>query len=135
MTTWKINGREFPSDALLSAEAGRLPPHRAVRTPKGTWVFLRGHSYFVEAVRAARARAGDIASAGDGTIVSPMPGKIFKLLVKKGDAVKTGQELVVLEAMKMEHAMRSPCDGNITELKIAVGELVEAGQVLAIVGT
>jgi 3-methylcrotonyl-CoA carboxylase alpha subunit len=97
------------------------------------WVFLRGRTYFVEAVRQVRSHVGESSLAGDGTIVSPMPGKIFKLLVAEGDAVKAGQDIVILEAMKMEHALRAPRDGKIAGLKIVPGELVEAGQTLAVV--
>lgn len=133
MTAWKINGRDVPAEVISGAgAAGPLPRHRAARAPQGTWVFLRGRSYFVEAVRASRPGHSQ-PGADDGTVVTPMPGKIFKLLVGKGDTVKAGQELVVLEAMKMEHALKAPRDGKIAELKVLAGELVESGQVVAVV--
>jgi acetyl-CoA/propionyl-CoA carboxylase, biotin carboxylase, biotin carboxyl carrier protein len=52
------------------------------------------------------------ASASDHPVVkSPMPGKVIKLSVSHGDTVKAGDNLVVLEAMKMEHVITAPCDG------------------------
>ncbi len=51
-------------------------------------------------------------SSSDHPVVkSPMPGKVIKLSVAHGDKVKAGQNLVVLEAMKMEHVITAPCDG------------------------
>lgn len=63
-------------------------------------------------------------------ICSPMPGKIAEILVKKGDAVLDGQELVILEAMKMETPVRSDRDGVIEEICIQVEDAVKNRQVL-----
>jgi 3-methylcrotonyl-CoA carboxylase alpha subunit len=60
-----------------------------------------------------------------------MPGRIRKTLVEPGDSVERGQVVLVLEAMKMEHAIRAPRDGTVTRLDHAEGDLVEAGTVLA----
>jgi 3-methylcrotonyl-CoA carboxylase alpha subunit len=63
-----------------------------------------------------------------------MPGRIRKTLVNAGDSVRLGQVVLVLEAMKMEHAIRAPRDGMVTRLDHAEGDLVEAGTVLAEIG-
>jgi biotin carboxyl carrier protein len=60
-----------------------------------------------------------------------MPGRILKVLAAAGDAVARGQPLVVLEAMKMEHAIVAPVDGVIERLPFAVGDLVEEGAEIA----
>jgi biotin carboxyl carrier protein len=70
---------------------------------------------------------------GAQKIVSPMPGKIVRLLVKTGDQVKAKQGLVVVEAMKMENELRATRDGRVREVSAAEGQSVEAGAVLLVV--
>ena len=60
-----------------------------------------------------------------------MPGKIVQAPVAEGDVVTKGQVLVVLEAMKMEHALTAPSDGVVAELKVKLGDQVSEGVVLA----
>ncbi|HVZ99311.1 MAG TPA: acetyl/propionyl/methylcrotonyl-CoA carboxylase subunit alpha [Caulobacterales bacterium] len=76
-------------------------------------------------------RAEGEAAAGDGAILSPMPGKIVSVSVKAGAKVKKGEPLVTLEAMKMEHALAAPFDGVVAELKARAGEQVSEGALLA----
>lgn len=64
------------------------------------------------------------------SIKAPMPGLIIDLKVKVGDEVKTGEPLLVLEAMKMENIIKSPGDGTVKSVKIEKGNSVEKGQVL-----
>ncbi len=68
--------------------------------------------------------------AAPGRLTAPMPGKITAVLVERGDKVKRGQILLVLEAMKMEHAMAAPADGVVAELHCAAGDPVSEGAVL-----
>ena len=63
-----------------------------------------------------------------------MPGNILDVVVKVGDAVKKGQKVVVLEAMKMENDINAPCDGTVVSLNVAKGDVVETGAVLAVIG-
>lgn len=60
-------------------------------------------------------------------VAAPMPGKVFAVLVKVGDAVKKGQPLIGLEAMKMEHTLNSPCDGVVQAIPHPVGDQVTEG--------
>jgi 3-methylcrotonyl-CoA carboxylase alpha subunit len=80
---------------------------------------------------APRQGGGGGASVGDGSIVSPMPGKIIALAVKQGDTVTKGQKLVTLEAMKMEHSLTAPFDGIVAELNVVEGAQVSEGALLA----
>ncbi|GLJ00368.1 acetyl/propionyl/methylcrotonyl-CoA carboxylase subunit alpha [Sphingobium sp. BS19] len=70
------------------------------------------------------------ASASDGAIISPMPGRIIAVAVAAGDAVIKGQKLVTLEAMKMEHSLVAPFDGTIAELNVSEGGQVSEGMLL-----
>jgi acetyl/propionyl-CoA carboxylase alpha subunit len=79
-----------------------------------------------------RATGADEASAvGDGSIRSPMPGKIVSVSVKAGEAVTKGQPLVTLEAMKMEHTLTAPFDGTVADVAATAGAQVSEGLVLA----
>ncbi len=71
------------------------------------------------------------AVAGDGAIISPMPGRIIALLVAEGDTVTKGQKLLTLEAMKMEHSLVAPYDGTVADLNASEGGQVSEGAVLA----
>jgi 3-methylcrotonyl-CoA carboxylase alpha subunit len=79
---------------------------------------------------AARARNRDKGAEGDGAILSPMPGCIVSVEVKRGEAVKEGQRLLVLEAMKMEHGLVAPFDGTVAELRAEEGRQVLEGALL-----
>lgn len=76
---------------------------------------------------------GGAAAASTGSVASLMPGRIIKVLAVAGDAVAEGQPLAILEAMKMEHAVRAPCAGTVAELHAYVGAQVDDGFVLAVV--
>jgi 3-methylcrotonyl-CoA carboxylase alpha subunit len=69
--------------------------------------------------------------AGDGVILSPMPGRIIAVDVASGDTVTKGQKLVTLEAMKMEHTLTAPFDGTVAELNAIPGAQVQVDSVLA----
>jgi 3-methylcrotonyl-CoA carboxylase alpha subunit len=73
--------------------------------------------------------AADGADAG-GLVKAPMPGKVLSLNVAEGDTVAKGQKLLVLEAMKMEHALAAPRDGVIASVSIAAGDQVGEGDAL-----
>jgi biotin carboxyl carrier protein len=66
-----------------------------------------------------------------GGLTSPMPGKIFKVLKDVGSDVKKGESILILEAMKMEHAIRADKDGKVKKISFKVGELVQGGVTLA----
>ena len=64
---------------------------------------------------------------GQTGLAAPMPGRVRKVLVAEGDRVARGDVLLILEAMKMEHAIRAPSEGRVVRLCCGEGELVEAG--------
>jgi 3-methylcrotonyl-CoA carboxylase alpha subunit len=92
-----------------------------------TVVFDAGRAFAFTEVKADMATQG---AAGDGTILSPMPGHILSVAVQEGDAVAKGAALLVMEAMKMEMTLSAPFDGEITTLKVKPGERVAEGIVL-----
>ncbi len=68
--------------------------------------------------------------AHDGDILAPMPGKVIAVDVSEGQAVTAGQRLLVLEAMKMEHALTAPFDGVVAELNASLGAQVQVETLL-----
>lgn len=74
------------------------------------------------------------AAAGAGEAINaPMPGNILKVNVAQGSAVKKGDVLMILEAMKMENEIMCPKDGTVTSVTVSAGTTVESGQVLCTV--
>jgi len=74
---------------------------------------------------------------GDGTtdtIKSPMPGKVVKVLVTKGEHVEKGQTVVVLSAMKMESEYKAGCDGIVSKVAVKEGDTVDGNQLLVVIG-
>lgn len=82
---------------------------------------------------ALESRGSGAAAAGSGAILAPMPGKVIAVDVAEGDRVTAGQRLMVLEAMKMEHALTAPFDGTVTELTATEGGQVQVEAVLCLV--
>jgi biotin carboxyl carrier protein len=80
-------------------------------------------------------RKDEGAGGGDGPqrVTAPMPGKIVRVLVNAGDAVKARQALVVVEAMKMENELRAARDGTIAEVHAREGASVDAGALLIVI--
>ena len=116
---------------LAEMEPDTWPPsaYLSVGPQKGVY-FEEGVAFDVSAYRQAGAGGG---AASDGSLRAPMPGKIVATPARAGDVVTKGQPVVVLEAMKMEHALIAPFDGVVGELGVAVGDQVGADAVVAVV--
>jgi 3-methylcrotonyl-CoA carboxylase alpha subunit len=91
------------------------------------WLNEAGETF---ALRPFAARGTGQASAADGAILAPMPGKVIAVDVAEGLAVTAGQRLMVLEAMKMEHALTAPFDGVVEGLAVSAGSQVQVEAVL-----
>ena len=87
----------------------------------------------VEAKAFAAGKKMKKAGAHAGGLTSPMPGKIFKIIKEAGSVVKKGEPILILEAMKMEHSIRSDKDGTVKKINDKIGELVQGGVTLAVV--
>ena len=82
---------------------------------------------------AAHAAAPSAVVSKDG-IIAPMPGQIKAILVREGDKVKTGQKLLVMEAMKLENKLPATRDGIVKHILVRDGDIVSQGQELIIIG-
>jgi biotin carboxyl carrier protein len=65
-----------------------------------------------------------------GAVTAPLPGNIFKIMVKEGDVVKPGDNLLIMEAMKMENDIKSEKAGTVTSVKVSEGDTVLQGAIL-----
>ena len=74
-----------------------------------------------------------VTGAGD-PVNAPMPGNILKVNVSQGQAVKSGDVLCVLEAMKMENEIMAPKDGTVTQVLVSKGSTVDTGAPLVVIG-
>ena len=90
-------------------------------------LFLNGEAWPFGPRQADHVSGG---GAGDGAILSPMPGRIIAVLIEAGQTVVKGQRMLVLEAMKMEQALLAPFNGTVSELKVSEGAQVPEGTLL-----
>jgi acetyl/propionyl-CoA carboxylase alpha subunit len=127
----ELDGRRVPVavrelDTLTRELALDGVRHRVAWVREGDRVYLwcDGRTWVFSRAKAAGAGAG--AEAG-GDLRSPMPGRVRRCFAKEGETVTRGQVLLVLEAMKMEHAIRAPRDAVVRAVRVREGDLVEAG--------
>jgi biotin carboxyl carrier protein len=142
-----VDGRSYDVDFQHLSEGGiisllldRRSLEAIVEERDESWeVLIQGELYTVQvqderAYRLAKARGATAEFSGEATIKSPMPGLIIAVPVQKGQAVKKGDKIIILESMKMENELRSPRDGIVTRINTQVGASVEKNQVLATIG-
>ncbi len=132
-------GLELPGDAQVQLVSAT--PDRVVLAENGVAhsfaVAAYGQDVYVDSARGpvhliALPRFPEPGSALEkGSLVAPMPGNVIRVGAQAGDQVTTGQLLIWLEAMKMEHTIAAPADGVLAELNVSPGQQVEVGAVLA----
>lgn len=116
--TITVNGNVYEVTVEEGTGTGAAP---AVSAPKAA----------PKAAPAAPKAAAPAGAAGSVVVVAPMPGKILAVKANPGQAVKKGDVLLVLEAMKMENEIVAPQDGTVASINAAVGDSVDAGQTIA----
>lgn len=82
---------------------------------------------------AAPAAAAPAALAAGTTVEAPLPGNVLSIKVNQGDAVKEGDVLLIIEAMKMENEVAAPCDGSVQQIVASVGQMVSTGDALIVI--
>jgi biotin carboxyl carrier protein len=121
-------GRTFSHNVTLAGDAvtGLINVHVG---PCVVPVALNGRR------RSGRKEEGGHSGSGPQRVLAPMPGKVVRVLVNKGDPVRARQPIAVIEAMKMENELRAGRDGVIAELPVTGGQSVEAGTLIAVVSS
>lgn len=113
--TEETGGTLYPAPGTMAAAAAARPATVAAPAPSAP----------------AAAPAG---GGGDGDKLAPLGGVVVEVCVKVGDAVKTGDKIATIEAMKMKTAVSAHRDGTVTAIPVKVGDAVEAGQSLMTIG-
>ena len=115
-----VEGKTYEMDVeLIGANGAVVAPVAKAASP------------VVTAPKAAPAPAkAKPAEVGSGSVVAPMPGTILKVLKATGDAVKAGEVVLILEAMKMENEITAPASGTVGSLNLTEGSTVAGGDLL-----
>jgi len=136
--TATVAGEPVPGLTLLSAAPDRVDlvcggVRRIVEVTRiGMTAYVDsplGHDVLAETERFPDPSA----AAHAGSLLAPMPGTVVRVAAAVGDSVAAGATIITIEAMKMEHAIRTPAAGVVTALPVAVGTQVDSGTVLAVV--
>lgn len=115
------------TDMILNQQ-GQLKASVGTLNRDGEAMVIAGSAEAIISLAGKKARK--VAGAA-GSLTSPMPGKIFKVVREVGHDVKKGEVIIILEAMKMEHSIRSDKDGKVKTIFYKPGELVQGGVALA----
>jgi biotin carboxyl carrier protein len=136
----RVEGRRVDVDVVNVGEQlsvridGRVVDLTTEGTPPELGAVASGHRSYVrvesERQRAANAAKRNTHGLSDKVIKSPMPGRVVKVLVAKGDRVEAGQPLLVMEAMKMENEIKAKRECTILEVHVALGATVESNEKL-----
>lgn len=108
---------------------GKMKSGYILRDGSNYWFHYEGRTFLVED---ENARAAKKAQKGSNPlqVVAPMPGKIIKMFVNPGKAVKQGEVVVVMEAMKMEYSLKAEITGNVRAVNCKEGDQVTLGKLL-----
>jgi biotin carboxyl carrier protein len=101
----------------------------------GVQVLLRGRlfDFIVEDERQRRLRqssGGAAMQSGDYQLKAPMPGLIVAIPVEEGQEIQSGDDLIILESMKMQNELKAPRDGTVNRIRVSAGDNVDQNQVL-----
>ena len=127
---WLFNGQRLRLSARdgqeLHVKLGERAVHGTVHRDGEQFHVFTGGAHYTLHYNDPMAHAGE-AEAEGGRLTAPMPGKVVAVLVNKGQDVKKGEPLVIMEAMKMEHTIAAPHDGLVEDVLYAVGDQVADG--------
>jgi len=124
-----IDDRTYLTEVEPAKMGTASPAANAVRIDGERVLFLGGAAWGFRIP--TRARVAATGAAGDGALRSPMPGRVVSVPVRVGQALKRGDVVIAVEAMKMEHALVAPFDGIVAELQVVVGDHVAENVLLA----
>jgi biotin carboxyl carrier protein len=125
---------ETPEPGMYSVLLDGLSYDTSVEeTPSGLVVVVDGHRFEIEVRDPRRWTRGSGGAGAEGlqTVLAPMPGKVVRVLIAPGDAVETGQGLIVVEAMKMQNELKAARGGRVLSVAAKEGATVAAGETLA----
>jgi biotin carboxyl carrier protein len=134
--SYELIVRENEPNGYLLLDESRVYDCRVPTAKDISIVHLRRHTYPVRIVDPKRLRSTQTAGRHDhgaAEIVAPMPGKVVRIIVAEGAEVKTGDGILVVEAMKMQNELKTPKHGKVASIRAEPGTTVNAGDVLAVI--
>jgi len=152
-TGLKVNGEQFNTKVdkkgdilVVTVDDKKYEIGTKVKSENNYTFLVNGkeHDILIEIAAAREVKAAEkkalpicgkttIGARGKGDVTPPMPGKIISVKVNKGDIVKAGQVLLILEAMKMQNEILSPIDGKVEDVRCQVGDSVSATDILVVI--
>jgi acetyl/propionyl-CoA carboxylase alpha subunit len=105
----------------------------ALKNRDQIWYHWKGQSFVTTLHSENKVRGSKQQKSGSGEVKAPMPGKIMKVMKAQGAPVKTGDVIIVMEAMKMEYSLEADKDGQVDVVNVKEGQQVSVGEILAIV--
>ena len=124
-TDFAVGPVDVDGATITAVLDGRRMSARVIGAGESCYLFHAGREVRIEHRDRTVVTAGD--AAVEGHLTAPMPGRIIDIAVVAGTAVRRGDKLLVLEAMKMEHTIRAPAAGTVASLHVTVGEQVAEG--------
>jgi biotin carboxyl carrier protein len=124
---YKVEVEETKPGQLKIKIGDRLIKSIITEGEKEKFVFVNGQVFRVKPVELTGTKR--IKKKEEGTLSSPISGKVVSVKVKNGDSVKKGEVLMVIEAMKMEYLIRAPYNGNVKKVNFNEKDQVEIGQI------
>ena len=124
--TITVNGTAYEVEVEEAGVVASAPKAAAAPAPKAA------AAPAPKAAPAPAPKAAAPVAAGATTVSAPMPGKVLEVKVKAGDAVKSGDVLMILEAMKMQNEIMAPADGTVSDVRVSAGQTVSTGDVMIV---
>jgi biotin carboxyl carrier protein len=133
---YRVDFQQLSEGGILSLLLNQHSLEAIVEERDQSWeVLIRGELYLVKvqderAYRLAKARGITIEVTGEANVISPMPGLIIEVPVEVGQFIKKGDQVIILESMKMENELRAPRDGTVKKIWVSKGASVEKNELL-----
>lgn len=137
---YQVDFHQLSEGGILSLLLDNHSLEAIVEERDQSWeVLIQGELYTVKvqderAYRLAKARGIASEVTGEANVKSPMPGLIIDVPVTEGQKIEKGQQVIILESMKMENELRAPRDGTIKRIWVTKGATVEKNEVLVTIG-
>ena len=124
------NVEDNMAEVVVNGQAYNVEIDRQIQTTKTPKIVRTEAVPSTDITPSEQKTSAPSAPKGSGFIKSPLPGVILEITVNVGDTVKTGDKLLILEAMKMENTINSDKEGKVTAVKVKKGESVMEGDIL-----
>ncbi|MCI5064089.1 ATP-grasp domain-containing protein [bacterium] len=129
----RVSGLQWCDDSVFFLADGVGASFRVSQVPEGWWVlgpYLATKTVLLPPLLREK---NNTDSMTERSLTSPLPGTVIEVRKKVGDLVKSGDTILLLESMKMEHPLESKVSGTVQSLSVATGDTVHAGELLAVV--